>query len=90
MPKLAFQSEFLGQFIDAEGTVFSDFKECIQETTANKELPIYIGIDWGSGTGNDYTVLTVGQYDNKINVIEQIAFNDKTSNDTIEYIAEIV
>ena len=90
MPKLAFQSEFLGQFIDAEGTVFSDFKECVQETTANKELPIYIGIDWGSGTGNDYTVLTVGQYDNKVNVIEQIAFNDKTSNDTIDYIAEIV
>lgn len=86
MPKLAFKSEFLAEFIDGDGTVFSEFKNCIGEYKLDNK-PIVVGIDWGTGTGNDYTVLTTAQINNdKINIYEQVAFNDKNAQDTIQYI----
>lgn len=88
MPKLAFQCEFLAEFIDGEGTVFSSFKECVDTYTSHK-LPTIIGIDWSSGTSNDYTVLTIGQiYQGKACIAYQKAFNDKNANETIDYIIE--
>lgn len=87
MPRLAFKSEYLAEFIDAEGTVFTDFKGCIGNYTLQK-LPTIIGIDWGSGQGKDYTVLTVGQLNQKICISYQKAFNDKNANETIDYIIE--
>ena len=86
MPKLAFQCEFLAEFIDGEGTVFSEFKDCIGNYTLQK-IPTVIGIDWCSGTSNDYTVLTIGQvFQGKICIAYQKAFNDKNANETINYI----
>ena len=91
MPKLSFQSEFLGEFIDGEGTVFSDFKRCIGDYKLNPDLPLYIGIDWGSGSGMDDTSITLGQTNNgKACISECITFNDKNANDTIDYINVMV
>ena len=88
MPRLAFKSEYLAEFIDAEGTVFSDFKNCVGNYTLQK-IPTIIGIDWGSGQGKDYTVLTVGQVSNgKACIAYQKAFNDKNANETINYIID--
>lgn len=88
MPRLAFRCEFLAEFIDGEGTVFSNFKNC----TGNYQLHntrTVIGVDWGTGTGSDYTVLTVGQvYNRKARIAYQKAFNDKNANETINYIVE--
>lgn len=87
MPKLSFQSEFLGEFIDGEGTVFTDFKSNIHDTTLTPHLPAIIGIDWSAGTGADYTVLTIGQVvDGVVNITQQMAFNDKNAQQTIDYI----
>lgn len=87
MPKSAFESEYLGQFIDADGSVFSDFKKCIKETTIDYSYPIYITIDWSTGQGGDSTAITIGQLiDNHINIYKSIAFNDKNVEQTINYI----
>lgn len=87
MPKLAFRSEILGEFIDGEGTVFTDFKDCVSDYKLNPSLPIFIGIDWGSGQGQDNTVITIGQAsEGKACIGEIIAFNDKNATETIEYI----
>lgn len=91
MPKLAFKSEFLAEFIDGEGTVFSDFKECITNTPFVTDAPTYIGIDWGGNTGNDDTAIVVGQIVEGMPRITQIeAFNDKNANETIDYIVELI
>ncbi len=91
MPKLAFQCEFLAEFIDGEGTVFTEFKNCIQETEFIENAPTYIGIDWGTGTGSDYTVLTIGQlYEGKARITQQLAFNDKNATETIKYIVQTI
>lgn len=91
MPKLSFASEFLGEFIDANGTVFTDFKPCIKDVKVDYKKPIYIGIDWGTGSGKDNTAITIGQIqNNKICIIDQTAFNDRNANQTIDFIQSLV
>lgn len=90
MPRLAFQSEFLAEFIDGEGSVFTDFKRCFGNYTLQTNLDTVIGVDWGTGTGNDNTVLTVGQLkDGKIGISEQVVFNDKNAKETISEIVKL-
>lgn len=84
LPKLAFQSEYLGQFIEGDGSVFSNFKECIGVAELDPEKEVWISIDWGSGQNKDDTVLTIGQYNKcKIQIQKCIGFNDKNVNNTI-------
>lgn len=56
VPELTFKRELLAEFIDGTGSVFSNFKDCINE---KPELNgrYYAGIDWAKE--NDYTVLTI-------------------------------
>lgn len=91
LPRLAFQCEFMGEWIDGEGTVFSDFKECIGDYTSNIKERLVIGIDWATGSGGDDTVLTAGQViDEKIQIIKIKSFNDKNANDTIDIILNFI
>lgn len=83
LPKGKFITEYLGEFLDSESIVFGDFKKCIGgEIKEYKD--IFIGIDWGSGVGSDYTVITGLNERN-----EQVFltyFNNKTSVQQIEFI----
>lgn len=91
MPRLAFQSEFLAEFIDGDGAVFADFLPCVRDIEFVADMPAYIGIDWGGNTGNDYTAITVGQIvGGEARIVAQTAFNDKNANETIKYITDIV
>ena len=91
LPRLTFQSEYLAQFITGEGTVFPAFKQCVGQYTLDKNEELYLSVDWSSGTGADYTVITVGQpFGDAIAVSEQVYFNDKTPNTTVDYIANMV
>lgn len=91
MPKSAFSSEYLGQFIDADGTVFADFRKCVQETSLDYSYPIYMTIDWSTGQGGDSTAITIGQLiDNHININKCIAFNDKNVEQTTNYIVSLL
>lgn len=90
MPRLAFQSEFLAEFIDGDGAVFTDFKKCIGVYELHKGVPTIVGVDWGTGTGSDYTVLTIGQvWEGKVCISKQIAFNDKNATETVRVIADL-
>lgn len=57
LPKAQFTSEYLGQFLDDDGMVFSNFKNCIDDVNIKPTDRLFIGIDWGNG-GNDDTVLS--------------------------------
>lgn len=71
IPKLKYDCEYLGRFIDFESGVFGKFNNCFRdyEVTYNE---LYIGIDWALGTGNDDTVVT--------------AINEKGEQVYVEYI----
>ena len=57
--ELKFKSEYLGQFLDDGGMVFTDFAKCIRKIDKNS-APIYAGIDFSAFNNdkNDVTVLT--------------------------------
>lgn len=57
LPEDVFRSEYLGLFLDSESLVFGNFKASIIDYVPAFEK-LYIGLDWGSGTGNDNTVMT--------------------------------
>lgn len=57
IPNLKWRSEYEGIFVNAEGTVFGNFEDLILDGVPEFE-ELYIGLDFGSGSGNDYTVLT--------------------------------
>lgn len=89
MPRLSFQSEFLAEFIDGEGSVFTSFKNSLRGYQLEPNLETVIGVDWGTGTGSDNTVLTIGQLcRGQIGVSHQVVFNDKNTNDTIAAIVK--
>lgn len=91
LPKLAFQSEYLGEFIDGDGSVFNDFHECVGEAELDKTQEILISVDWGTGSGQDDTVITVGQYNkHKVQVWKCIGFNNKNVDGTIDTILYVI
>lgn len=91
LPKAAFTSEYLAEFISGEGTVFTEFSKCIGEVVFDNTKPLHIAVDWSAGTGNDDTAISLGQYDGeKIIVGKQIYFNDKKTNETTDSILDII
>ena len=91
LPKAAFTSEYLAEFISGEGTVFTEFSKCVGDVEFDITKPLHIAVDWSAGTGNDDTAISLGQYDGeKIIVDKQIYFNDKKTNETTDCILDIV
>ena len=85
LPKLAFKSEYEGEFIDGDGAVFSDFKKCVGRSILDQEEELWVGIDWSTGQNQDSTVLTFGQYKfGKVMVDRCVAFNDRKATQTID------
>lgn len=85
MPSQKWRSEYLGLFLDAEGSVFGDFSSVlIDNPTDDSEL--YIGIDFGTGSGKDDTVVTAVNSKG-----EQVAIwscNDKSPTEQVELITK--
>lgn len=87
MPNNAFRSEYLAEFIDADGSVFSGYRECVGQTTEDTKEEIVISIDWGSGTGGDDTSLCFSQYLNgKVQIQKLLYFNKANAQETINII----
>lgn len=56
IPEKVFKQEYLGEFLDGSGTVFSNYMNCIGNFNPS-DRKYYAAIDWGKV--NDYTVLTI-------------------------------
>lgn len=52
-----FRSEVLGEWLELQGSVFGNFAEVLSNTYDGSDKNVYVGIDWGTGTGNDYHAL---------------------------------
>lgn len=89
LPKRVFQSEYLGMFIDGDSALFANFTECIKDDISFTG-DIYFGIDWATGSGNDSTVISIGGMNNKIKLLAQYAYTDKSTQETIKAIMKLV
>lgn len=59
MSRSKYITEVLGEFLSDDGMLFRSIEACTTDERPEISGKIYIGVDWGSGTENDYTVLAV-------------------------------
>lgn len=86
---LKFKCEIIGEFISDKSFVFGDFTKCIKLPGEIKdEIPVYAGIDWGTGIGNDSTVVTI--MNSYGDVLDIWATNKMQTNEQIEHISELL
>lgn len=83
-----FKTEILGEFVADGGSVFLNVENCLISEPGDRNKDLYFGIDWGTGSGNDYTVVTALNEDKEM--VFQKAFNDMAPLDQIKYITELI
>lgn len=59
LPKNVFLTEYLGQFLDDDGTVFTNVRECLKETRIEPYDELFVGLDFSNQGENDDTVISV-------------------------------
>ena len=87
MPKSQFKTEYMGEFLDSDSILFDNIKCCIAPPPSDSR-EIYVGIDWGSGSGGDYT--SIAAFDEKGRMVLIDYFNDKATFEQIAYLVRIL
>ena len=59
MSRSKYITEVLGEFLSDDGMLFRNIEACTTDERPEVSGKLYIGVDWGSGTENDYTVVAV-------------------------------
>lgn len=88
LPRNVFLTEYLGEWLEDEGTVFTHFKECIKDNSIKPTDRLFIGIDWGCGDYGDYTVMSV--LNQKGEQVYLDCFNNLSSTKQLERIERFI
>lgn len=60
LPANTFKTDYLGQFLDDDGIVFTGVQECLKQAFISQTDRLFVGIDWGNQQGDgDDTALSV-------------------------------
>ena len=59
MSRSKYITEVLGEFLSDDGMLFRNIEACTTDERPEVIGKLYVGVDWGSGTENDYTVVAV-------------------------------
>ena len=59
MSRSKYITEVLGEFLSDDGMLFRNIEACCTDERPEVSGKLYVGVDWGSGTENDYTVVAV-------------------------------
>lgn len=86
MPAQLFQAEYKGQWMEQSSDVFGDFSSVIGEPGVSHGNSA--GIDWGSGQGQDYTVVSI--FNDAYEMVALEYFNDLDATRSIEKIADVL
>ena len=67
LPRNVFLTEYLGEWLDDEGTVFVNIKACLKNCQISSTDKLYVGIDWSNQGEHDYTVISAfNQHGNQV------------------------
>lgn len=89
MSEQIFRSDYLGEFLDFEGSVFGSFAHVMNAQPVDEFAGICtIGVDWGTGSGGDYTAISVMSEDKVQLKIDY--FNNLDVNATIDRIIKLI
>ena len=59
LPKNVFRTEYLGEFLDDDGSVFTGIKECLKTAVIAPYDRLYVGLDFSNQGENDDTVISI-------------------------------
>jgi len=76
LPEAIFRAEYLGEFLEGESSVFTNFNNNIFDRYPKPQGQVFAGLDTGGGGGGDYTVCTF--IDSKGQVVDIYRDNKKT------------
>lgn len=88
LPRQQFNSEYLGQFLDQDGVVFTGFNACVRFNKVGPNDRLYWGIDWANGGDNDDTVITAINQEGKQVILQY--WNNLTPTKQVEVITKIL
>lgn len=88
LPWKIYQNEILGEFLDLEGGVFGDFSKVVNDSFNVNDKEYYFGIDWGTGSGEDYTAISI--FNSLGQMVKIHYFNDKNTIDSINEIVRLI
>lgn len=57
LPKNVFTTDYLGEWLDDDGVVFTDFRACVKDNQIAPGDRLYVGVDWAAGGEGDDTVV---------------------------------
>lgn len=86
MSRQKYRTEVEGEFLTDDGLLFSGLDNCIGLPDGNKTL--YIGIDFGTGSEGDYTVMVA--LNNHGQMVKMYRTNNLTPTQQIEWITELL
>lgn len=86
---MKFSTEILGEFVSDKSFVFGNFLSCVKDKDdIDDTVPMYVGIDFATGIGNDSTVMTV--MNSEGDVLDIWAVNNMPTNEQIERLADML
>jgi len=59
LPRNVFLSEYMGEFLDTEGMVFTNYNKCIKHNIIKPNDKLFVGIDYATGNEGDDTVVSM-------------------------------
>lgn len=96
LPKNVFRSEYLGLFLDDDGSVFIGFKKCVKDNSIKASDRLFVGIDWGAGGDGDDTAISVLNQEGKqvyldyFNKLSSTKQTDRIESFLLKYLKQIV
>lgn len=84
--KNKFRTEYLGEFADDDGCLFNNISNCIIDKKPEYHN-LYIGVDWATGSGKDYTCITALNENGQMVFIKY--FNNKTPTEQVDLLTNI-
>jgi hypothetical protein len=86
MTPSTFRNEILGEFLEQQSDLFN-LEPILKNNTLSGEY-LVMGVDFSSGVGGDYTVLSL--FNNERQMYKMFRFNDKTPSETIDIIINVL
>lgn len=87
MSRNKYTTEVLGEFLSDDGLLFTNIERCLIDYTP-KAKTLYMGIDFATGSGNDYTVLVV--FNESGEMVAMHRTNNLTPMAQVEWLATLI
>lgn len=88
MSRAKYSTEIEGNFLTNEGLLFLNLDNCIQNNTLKSGDIVYIGIDFGTGADEDYTVLVV--YNNEGQMVKLYRTNNLSPMQQVDWLCGLI